>query len=356
MMIIMEANATKEQIEGVVSRIKSNQLSAHLSAGEERTIIGVIGDGRPIQQNQFLHLPGVDRIVLISRPFKLASREFHPKRTVFPLDGVNVGDDPIAVIAGPCSVESRSQLLETAQAVKEAGAHALRGGAFKPRSSPYSFQGMGMKGLELLAEAKELTGLPIVTEVMSEDMVTVVKEYADVLQIGARNMQNYSLLSEVGRSKHPVLLKRGLSAKVEDLLMSAEYILSNGNPNVMLCERGIRTFEDTTRNTTDINAIPVLQSLTHLPVILDPSHSTGHWEYVTKIALAGIAAGADGLIVEVHNKPSEAFSDGGQSLKPERFAELVIQVREIAEAVGRTLPVPEAQGEDGVSSFEVRNG
>jgi 3-deoxy-7-phosphoheptulonate synthase len=347
MMIIMESMATKEQIQAIVERIENNQLHAHLSKGEERTIIGVIGDGRPIQQDRFLHLPGVDRIVPISRPFKLASREFHPRRTIFPLDGVHVGEDEIVIIAGPCSVESRSQLIETAHAIKEAGAHALRGGAFKPRTSPYSFQGLGMEGLELLAEAKEATGLPIVTEVMSEDMVPVVKQFADVLQIGARNMQNYSLLSEVGKSRHPVLLKRGLSATVEDLLMSAEYILSNGNPDVILCERGIRTFETSTRNTTDINAIPVLQSLTHLPVILDPSHSTGHWEYVTRIAKAGIAAGADGLIVEVHNNPSEALSDGGQSLKPERFADLVVQVRRIAEAVGRSLPVslPHAENE-----------
>lgn len=355
-MIIMKTNATKEQIGAIVSRIENNQLNAHLSKGEERTIIGVVGDGRPIQQDQFLHLPGVDRIVPISRPFKLASREFNPKRTIFPLNGLEVGGSQIVIIAGPCSVESRSQLLETAHAVQEAGAQALRGGAFKPRTSPYSFQGLGIKGLELLAEAKEQTGLPIVTEVMSQEMVSVVKQYADVLQIGARNMQNYSLLSAVGKSQHPVLLKRGLSATVEDLLMSAEYILSNKNPNVMLCERGIRTFENSTRNTTDINAIPVLQALTHLPVILDPSHSTGHWEYVTKIAQAGIAAGADGLIVEVHNNPSEALSDGGQSLKPERFAELVTHIRGIAEAVGRSLPNPKETIEANVDVFGMGNG
>jgi 3-deoxy-7-phosphoheptulonate synthase len=240
--------------------------------------------------------------------------------------------------------------------VKEAGAQALRGGAFKPRSSPYSFQGMGIKGLELLAEAKEQTGLPIVTEVMSKEMVPVVRQYADILQIGARNMQNYALLSEVGKSQHPVFLKRGLSATIEDLLMSAEYILSNNNPNVILCERGIRTFENATRNTTDINAIPVLQALTHLPVILDPSHSTGHWEYVTKIAQSGIAAGADGLMIEVHNNPSEAFSDGGQSLKPERFAELVTQVRRIAEAVDRSLPSQKKTIENHVDVFGMGNG
>lgn len=355
-MIIMKTNATEEEIGAIVSRIENDQLHAHLSKGEERTIIGVVGDGRPIQKDQFLHLPGVDRIVPISRPFKLASREFNPTRTIFPMNGSSVGGDQIVIIAGPCSVESRSQILEIAHAVKEAGAHALRGGAYKPRTSPYSFQGMGIKGLELLAEAKEVTGLPIVTEVMSEELVPVVKQYADVLQVGARNMQNYPLLSEIGKSKHPVLLKRGLSATIEDLLMSAEYILSNNNPNVMLCERGIRTFETATRNTTDINAIPVLQALTHLPVILDPSHSTGHWEYVTKIAQSAIAAGADGLMIEVHNNPSEAFSDGGQSLKPERFAELVTRVREIAEAVGRSMPKSKDKIEASIDEFGIGNG
>jgi 3-deoxy-7-phosphoheptulonate synthase len=336
MMIIMLATATQEEIGAIVSRIESKQLAAHLSTGEERTIIGVVGDRSQIIPDQFLHMPGIDHIVPISKPFKLASREFHPTSTSCPFGHLTIGEDGITIIAGPCSVESRSQLLETAHAVKEAGGQALRGGAFKPRTSPYSFQGMGVKGLELLAEAREITGLPIVTEVMAEEMVPVVEEYADMFQIGARNMQNYPLLSAVGKSHLPVLLKRGLSATVQELLMAAEYILSNGNPNVVLCERGIRTFETSTRNTTDINAIPVLQSLSHLPVVLDPSHSTGHWEYVATIAQAGIAAGADGLLVEVHNNPEEAFSDGGQSLKPERFAELVTQVRAIAKAVGRS--------------------
>ena len=341
MMIIMEAKASKTQVDQVVSRIKENNLKAHLSSGEERVIIGVIGDGRPIQKSQFIHLPGVDRIVPISRPYKLASREFHPASTPVSFGNVTVGQDPVVIMAGPCAIESRSQLLETAMAVKEAGGHALRGGAFKPRTSPYSFQGMGIEGLELLAEAKELTGLPTVTEVMSADMVPVIKDYVDVLQIGARNMQNYALLHAVGKSQHPVLLKRAFSATVEELLMAAEYILSNGNKKVMLCERGIRTFETSTRNTTDINAIPVLQEQSHLPVIIDPSHSTGHWEYVTKIAMAGIAAGADGLIVEVHNNPEMAFSDGGQSLKPERFFDLVTRIRKIAEAVDRSLYAPQ---------------
>ena len=250
---------------------------------------------------------------------------------------MNLGSDQVLIIAGPCSVESREQLLETAQAVREAGAHALRGGAFKPRTSPYSFQGMGEAGLAILAEARELTGLPIVTEVMSPKQVSLIASYADVLQVGARNMQNFPLLNAVGDCRIPVLLKRGLMATVDELLMAAEYILSHGNRQIILCERGIRTFENSTRNTTDINAVPVLKSLTHLPVILDPSHSTGSWGYVTAIARAGIAAGADGLIIEVHRNPAEALSDGGQSLKPERFAELVGQVERVAEAVGRTI-------------------
>lgn len=337
MMIIMQTDATQGEIAEVVGRVEGSGLKAHLSRGEERTVIGVVGDGRTIYGDQFLHLPGVDRVIPISRPYKIASREFIPRDSVFPLDGLKIGDKGILLIAGPCSVESRSQLLETAQAVREAGAHALRGGAFKPRTSPYSFQGLGEAGLELLAEAREITGMPVVTEIMAPEQIPLLTRYADVLQVGARNMQNYSLLNAVGESQHPVLLKRSMMASVEELLMAAEYILSHGNRRVMICERGIRTFETSTRNTTDINAIPVLKSLTHLPVILDPSHSTGHWEFVSAIARAGIAAGADGLIVEVHNHPSQAMSDGAQSLKPERFAEMVHQVRAVSEAVGRSL-------------------
>jgi 3-deoxy-7-phosphoheptulonate synthase len=337
MMIIMQTDATQGEIAEVVGRVEGSGLKAHLSQGEERTVIGVVGDGRKIYADQFLHLPGVDRVIPISRPYKIASREFIPRDSVFPLDGLKIGDKGILLIAGPCSVESRSQLLETAQAVREAGAHALRGGAFKPRTSPYSFQGLGEAGLELLAEAREITGMPVVTEIMAPEQIPLLTRYADVLQVGARNMQNYTLLNAVGESQHPVLLKRSMMASVEELLMAAEYILSHGNRRVMICERGIRTFETSTRNTTDINAIPVLKSLTHLPVILDPSHSTGHWEFVSAIARAGIAAGADGLIVEVHNHPSQAMSDGAQSLKPERFAEMVHQVRAVSEAVGRSL-------------------
>jgi 3-deoxy-7-phosphoheptulonate synthase len=344
MMIIMRSNATEKQITDVVRTVETNGLRAHLSRGIERTVIGAIGDGRPVDKDQFMYLPGVDRIVPISRPFKLASREFSPENSVFPIDGMKIGANQIVIIAGPCAVESKEQLLETAHAVREAGAHALRGGAFKPRTSPYSFQGLGENGLQILAEARQVTGLPVVTEVMSPEQVSLVAQYADVLQIGARNMQNYSLLHMAGESQHPVLLKRGMSATTEELLMAAEYILSHGNRRVILCERGIRTFETATRNTTDINAIPVLKSLTHLPVILDPSHSIGNWEFVTAIARAGIAAGADGLIVEVHPHPTEAYSDGGQSLKPERFASLVTQVQAIAQAIGRSVaPALQAQ-------------
>ena len=350
MMLVMHANATQKQISAVIAAVEDTGLHVHLSQGAERTVIGVVGDSRAVNKEQFLLLPGVERIVPISHPYKLASREFIPDNSSFPLDGVRIGGDEIVLIAGPCSVEDRTQLLETAQAVCEAGAHALRGGAFKPRTSPYSFQGLGEEGLELLAEAREVTGLPVVTEVMAPEQVSLVARYADVLQIGARNMQNYSLLHAAGESQHPVLLKRGMSATVEELLMAAEYILSHGNRRVILCERGIRTFETSTRNTTDINAIPVLKSLTHLPVVLDPSHSTGYWQFVNAIARAGIAAGADGLIVEVHNHPEVARSDGGQSLKPERFAELVRETRMIAQAIGRDVapnphaPVPAVSG------------
>ena len=340
-MIVMRADATNEQIQAVMLRVRDSGLQAHLSQGSERTVIGVVGDIRIFQKDQIQRQRGVARLVPISRPYKLASREFRTEDTVFPVNGTSIGDGRLLVIAGPCSVEDRSQLLETAHAVREAGAHMLRGGAYKPRTSPYSFQGMGVEGLELLAEAREATGLAVVTEVMEPDKVSLVSRYADVLQIGARNMQNYALLHAVGESDRPVLLKRGMSATVDELLMAAEYILSHGNQKIMLCERGIRTFESSTRNTTDINAIPVLQSQTHLPVILDPSHSTGHWKFVAAIARAGVAAGADGLMIEVHNHPNEALSDGAQSLKPERFAELMVQVRAICSALERPLSEPD---------------
>jgi 3-deoxy-7-phosphoheptulonate synthase len=335
MMIVMNVEATPAQVKAVVDRIEANGFKPIVLNGDERKVIAVIGNDPYQTRQQYIFLEGVDRVMPISRPYKTASREFLPENTVFPLDGFKIGGDEVIIMAGPCAVESRTQLLETAQAVKEAGAQVLRGGAYKPRTSPYTFQGMGEEGLEILAEARELTGMPVVTEATTPDLVPLVSKYADVIQIGARNMQNFALLHAAGESMLPVLLKRGNSATIEELLMAAEYILSHGNQRVILCERGIRTFETSTRNTTDINAIPVLKSQTHLPVMLDPSHATGRWEYVIPIARAAIAAGADGLIVEVHQNPEEALSDGAQSLKPERFAQMVTQVRAIARDVGR---------------------
>jgi 3-deoxy-7-phosphoheptulonate synthase len=339
MMIIMHPGATKEQVAHVISHIEENHLAAHVIEGAEQTVIGAVGESHSVPTSAFETLPGVMLVQRISQPYKLASRQFHPEDSVFPIDGFSVGGGEIAVIAGPCSVEGRSQLLEIAQAVKEAGANALRGGAFKPRSSPYAFQGLGEEGLEYLAEARELTGLPVVAEIMAISQIEVMTQYVDVMQVGARNMQNFNLLRAIGETRTPVLLKRGLSATIEELLMAAEYILSGGNKQVMLCERGIRTFETATRNTTDINAIPVLKSLTHLPVILDPSHSTGHAAFVSSVAKGAIAAGADGLIIEVHQDPAHALSDGKQSLTPETFAKLVKQVKAVAEAVDRRLAV-----------------
>jgi 3-deoxy-7-phosphoheptulonate synthase len=331
----MKSRASDTQVNTVIKRVEEMGYRTHLSRGEETTIIGVIGDDRPIDREQFEALDGVEKTVPVLKPFKLASRDMHPADSIISLGAIQVGSSQFTLIAGPCSIESRQQILEIAHAVKEAGATALRGGAFKPRTSPYSFQGMGEEGLQYLAEAREQTGLPIVTEAMSPEQVPLVAKYADVIQIGARNMQNYALLNAAGESTSKVLLKRGMMSTIEELLMSAEYILAKGNAQVMLCERGIRTFEKYTRNTTDINAVPVLKQLTHLPVILDPSHATGKWEYVNSISKAGIAAGADGLIIEVHPDPSKAASDGAQSLKPEKFAQLVAEVRRVALAVDR---------------------
>ncbi len=335
MIIIMRAGATQIQVENVVKRIEKDGFVAHLSDGSERTIIGLIGDDRPIDRRTYEVMEGVEKSVQVLQPFKLVSRDLQDHDSIVKVGEVEFGGMGIGIIAGPCSVEDRSQLLESAHAVKEAGAQALRGGAFKPRSSPYSFQGLGEEGLQILAEAREQTGLPVVTEIMTPEQLPLISEYADMLQIGARNMQNYELLKTVGRSTLPVLLKRGMMATLEELLMSAEYILAEGNRNVILCERGIRTFEKYTRNTTDINALPVLKSLTHLPVILDPSHGVGKWNFVTPVALAGIAAGADGLIIEVHPNPEQALSDGGQSLLPERFVDLVLKTHAIATTIGR---------------------
>jgi 3-deoxy-7-phosphoheptulonate synthase len=341
MIVVMDAKASARDISDVIARIRAMGFDVHLSEGKERTIIGVIGRGRPIDREQIGLMSGVQNVMPVSHPYKIASREYHPDDTLIPLNGVQVGGPDLAIIAGPCSVEDRTQIIEIAHAVREAGATALRGGAFKPRSSPYSFQGLGEEGLKYLADARAETGLPVVTEVMDPQSVPLVCQYADVLQIGARNMQNYTLLHAIGESQHPVLLKRGMSSTIEELLMSAEYILSHGNMRVMLCERGIRTFETATRNTFDINAIPVLKLASHLPVIADPSHGTGKWEYVESVSLAAIAAGADGLILEVHHDPENAQSDGRQSLKPEKFAALVEKTRQLAPIVGRRFTVHE---------------
>ncbi len=338
MIIVMQAGALEEQLQEVLRRVNELGYHPHLIRGTQRNVVGAVGDERGKAKLQSLEaLAGVESVVPILQPFKLASHEFRPEKTVVKVGDIEIGAERLAMMAGPCAVESEEQILATAHAVKEAGGTILRGGAFKPRTSPYSFQGLGEEGLKLLARARETTGLRIVTEVVNDRDVDLVARYADILQVGARNMQNFVLLHAVGEARKPVLLKRGMSATIKDLLMSAEYILSHGNFDVILCERGIRTFETATRFTLDLNAIPVLQKLTHLPVIVDPSHGTGHYEYVTAMARAGIAAGADGLIVEVHPRPDEALSDGVQSLTPERFRDLIRQVEPVAKAVGRSL-------------------
>lgn len=337
MIIVMQTNHTADQVDVVVARVLEMGFRPYVSDGEETTIIGVVGHSDAEQLAPLQYLPGVENLVPVTKKYKLGSRDFKPKDTVVPVDGQLIGGRHLTVIAGPCAVESEEQLRETAKAVKESGATILRGGAFKPRSSPYSFQGLGKPALEMLSAVRKEFGLAVVTEVLSPDDVELVAQHVDMLQIGARNMQNFTLLQEVGKSGHPVLLKRGMSATIEELLMSAEYILANNNERVVLCERGIRTFEDSTRFTLDINAVPVLKQVTHLPVIVDPSHATGKWNYVPAIARAAVAAGADGLIVEVHPRPSEALSDGPQSLRLDRFCDLMHQLHPLAEAVGRTL-------------------
>ena len=338
MIIVMKSHAEPKEIEGVVKRVEELGYKIHLSRGEARTIIGVIGaDEHLIANSTFEVMDGVERTMRVMQPYKMASRDFSASDTVIDVRGVPVGGKRIVVMAGPCSVESREMILETAQMVKTAGATILRGGAFKPRSSPYSFQGLGEEGLKYLAEARELTGLPVITEVMSTDDVELVGDYADIFQVGARNMQNYSLLKVLGKQRKPVFLKRGISGTIQELLMSAEYILAGGNMQVMLCERGIRTYETATRNTFDINAIPVLKEQSHLPVIADPSHGTGMWQYVAPVAKAAVAAGADALMIEVHPDPARAWSDGAQSLTPERFTKLMGDLRLIAQAVGREI-------------------
>lgn len=337
MVVVMRKSASKEQLDVVIQRLQDFGFVTHVSRGVERTIIGAIGQ-KTIDKLQRLEvMPAVEKIVPILQPFKLAGREFQPETSQVKVGDVIFGGSAVPVIAGPCAVESAEQLLQTADLVKAAGASMLRGGAFKPRTSPYAFQGLEEEGLRLLAEARRRTGLPIVTEVVNPRDLELVVEYADMLQIGARNMQNYTLLKEAGASARPVLLKRGLSATVEEWLMAAEYIISAGNDNVVLCERGIRTYETQTRNTLDISAVVAIQELSHLPVVVDPSHGTGKWRYVTPMSLAAVAAGADGLMVEVHYHPEEALSDGSQSLRPEVFGRLMQLLSPVAAAVERTL-------------------
>jgi 3-deoxy-7-phosphoheptulonate synthase len=335
MIIVMKSGATGDDVRHVVERIEELGLKAHVSKGTERTVIGVIGDERFIKREQLSLLPHVDDVIPILKPYKLASREFKQSNTVVKVGNVSIGGDEIVVIAGPCSVETEEQLLETAEAVKAAGAHLLRGGAFKPRTSPYAFQGLGEDGLKMLATARERTGLGIVTEVMESSEVDIVAEYADMLQVGARNMHNTKLLRSISKMDKPVLLKRNFSATLNEFLMSAEYILSGGNPNVVLCERGIRTFVEYTRNTLDLNIVPAVKQLSHLPIIVDPSHGTGRHDLIIPMSRAAIASGADGLIVEVHPHPEKAFSDGEQSLTPDLFRQLIAQVKPIAEVMGR---------------------
>src|SRR3954452_20390347 len=330
MFVVMTVGATEAEILGVKSQILAEGLTPfdHLSGGRTTVaVVGEIGARRPALLERFAVLPGVETVRPISRPFKLTSREFHPEDTVIRVLDAVIGDGSLTMMAGPCSVESREQLFETADAVKAAGATVLRGGAFKPRTSPYSFQGLGVEALRYLAEARERTGLPVITEVMEANQLDIVAEYSDIVQIGARNMQNYSLLNSCGRTQRPVMLKRGFGATIEELLMAAEYIVSSGNPNVMLCERGIRTFETYTRNTMDVSAVPLLHHLTHLPVIVDPSHATGKRWLVTPLALAGVAVGADGVMVEVHPDPDAAKSDAEQQLNFQQFAAMMAQVR-----------------------------
>lgn len=339
MIIIMRPDASDEQINQVVEKLKQHGFGIHFSKGVERTVIGAIGDKSTIELDIIQMLPGVSEIVPISKPYKLVSRELYEKDTVVKIgEKVRIGGGaPICVMAGPCSVESREQIVTIAKAVKKAGAKMLRGGAFKPRTSPYAFQGLGEQGLKYLAEARKQTGLAIVTEVMDTRDVKLVAKYADMLQIGARNMANFNLLKEVGKTRKPILLKRGPGSTIKEFLMSAEYIISEGNNNIVLCERGIRTFETATRNTLDLNAVPVIKHLTHLPIIVDPSHGVGEWRYVGAMAKAGVAAGADGLMIEVHDKPTEAMSDGAQSLKPDTFTALMKQLKHVAAAVTRKI-------------------
>lgn len=342
MLVVMNNAADEEDVRRVIRTIEEMGYEARSIPGRQRTAIGLIGNDGHVESNRLEALPNVLQVIHVSQPYKQVSREWKADNTIITLEnGTTFGGAEVVLMAGPCSVESESQILKTAHQVRSAGATVLRGGAFKPRSSPYAFQGLGIKGLKLLAKAREETGLAVATEALEPDTVDAVADYADIIQIGARNMQNYPLLRRAGKSGKPILLKRGLAATINELLLSAEYILAEGNPNVILCERGIRSFDDHTRNLFDVTAIPVVQSLSHLPIVADPSHGTGIRAKVTPMARAAVAAGADGLLIEVHHDPDHALSDGGQSLHPEQFETLVREVRAIAEAIGRTTTRPE---------------
>ena len=344
MILILKSNVTEQQVEHVLERVEAMGLQHHLSRGTYRTIVGIIGDEEQLREEPLRAIPGVASVVPVLPPYKLASRDAHPEPSVIDVSGVKIGGGHLGMIAGPCSVEDRDRMFRIAEAVSKSGANLYRGGAYKPRTSPYAFQGLGEEGLKILREAGDAFGLPIVTEVTDPRLVETVAEYADMLQVGARNMQNFVLLTEVGKSHRPVLLKRGMSATVSDLLMCAEYILSQGNPNVVLCERGIKGFDPATRNVFDVAAVPLAHSLSHLPIIVDPSHATGRPDLIPACALAGLAAGADGVHVEVHDCPEVAKSDGPQALLPEQYEELMGQMRKLAEVLGKTIsPLPEKQ-------------
>ncbi|HZS43634.1 MAG TPA: 3-deoxy-7-phosphoheptulonate synthase [Blastocatellia bacterium] len=336
MIVAMKSDATESEIEGVCEHVRALGYRPHQIKGEERTVVAVVGKAQGVDHtSEFINYPGVENVMAIQQPFKLVSRQVKSSKTIVRIGDIAIGGDELIVMAGPCSVESREQILETARAVKQSGARILRGGAFKPRTSPYDFQGLEQEGLKLLAEARRETGLPIITEVMSAEDVEMIAEYADILQVGARNMQNFTLLKKLGRAGRPVLLKRGMSSTIKEFLMSAEYIVAHGNPDVILCERGIRTFETATRNTLDLAVVPVLNELTHLPVVIDPSHATGKRSLVAPLAKAAAAIGADGLIVEVHPTPDQALSDGAQSLDLPMFEAMMQQVRRYAAIEGR---------------------
>jgi 3-deoxy-7-phosphoheptulonate synthase len=337
MIVVMKTSCSQDEIDGVVERVQQLGLKTHISQGIERTIIGVLGQVFPELHDTLQPLAGVEEVILVSKPYKLASREFHPQNSMVQVNDVAIGGNEIVIMAGPCAVESEEQLLATAREVKAHGASILRGGAFKPSTSPYHFRGLGQEGLKMLAKAREETGMPVITEVMTPSDVELVASYADILQIGARNMQNFILLDEVGKTRKPVMLKRGLSATIQEWLLAAEYILAQGNEQLILCERGIRTFETSTRNTMDISAIPVIKRISHLPIIADPSHAAGKWYLVTPLALAAIAAGADGLMIEVHPNPDLALKDGAQSLTFENFRQFMSRLIPIVQATGRKL-------------------